>query len=100
VWELLSGADPATTRVAYETFSTSGRVDTAMLHTIELVGSIIGVCFVLGIPSYPQTPQSRRSFIEEAQKLLFRQKRPGLQHEVDALAHLLLLEYRIKKGMI
>lgn len=96
VWDFMKSNMPE--RVAFETFSTGGRVDAAMLHTIELVGSIRGVCHILGIPSHGQEPQSRRGFLEQAKDMLKGQKH--MKHEEDALAHLLLLEWRIANGKL
>lgn len=96
VWDFIRAHRPE--RVAFETFSTGGRVDAAMLHTIELVGSIRGVCHVLNIACYGQQPQSRKAFIEQAQEKLRGTKH--MTHEVDALAHLLLLEWRIANGKL
>lgn len=96
VWTLIDGTHPE--KVAFETFSTGGRVDAAMLHTIELVGSIRGVCYVLGIPSYGQEPQSRRAFLEQSKGMLAGTQH--MKHEEDALAHLLLLEWRIANGKL
>lgn len=98
LWDLIKGSRPE--RVAFETFSTGGRVDAAMLHTIELCGSIRGICHVLGIASYGQTPQSRRPFLEQAQTILRGTGVKYMTHEADALAHLLLLEWRIDKGKL
>src|SRR5688572_24960372 len=97
VWQALKDSGPGT-HVAFEEFHTGGRVDNAMLHTIELVGSIRALCWAYGHTPHPQSPQSRKSFMLKA-RMLIRQSgppnRPGLQHETDALAHLLLLEYRL-----
>lgn len=97
LWDMLSQYRPE--KVAYENFFTGGRIDRNMIRTMELVGSIRGVCHVLGIPAYLQQPQQRRPFILDARKLLIGQ--PGrMTHDEDALAHLLLLEYRIREGKL
>lgn len=101
LWDLLREYKPG--KLAFETFFTGARLDTHKLHTIELVGSIRGVCYVLGIPGYGQTPASKMPFLQEAKSRL---KSTGVRgrdytdHEEDALAHLLLLEYRIQKGKL
>lgn len=90
--------------VAFETFATGGRVDPNMIHTIELVGSIRGVCHVAGIRAFGQQPQARRSFIPDAATILQEQSKTNdhvyTKHEVDALAHLLLFEWRIKEDKL
>jgi hypothetical protein len=97
LWDLIKNFKPD--RIAFETFATGGQVDRNMLHTIELVGSIHGICYVLGIPFHGQQPQTRRSFIPPARRLLVAQA-GATKHEEDALAHLLLLEYRMEKNLL
>lgn len=96
LWDLLKAHPPE--RLAFETFIGTGRLDPAKQHTIELVGSLRGLCRVLGIKGYPQQPQTRRPFLPHAKSLL--QGKGCSVHEHDALAHLLLLEWRIQKGQI
>lgn len=97
LWDMLSQYRPD--HVAYENFFTGGRIDTNMIRTMEIVGSIRAVCHVFGIPAHLQQPQQRRGFILDARKILTGQigKMP---HDEDALAHLLLLEHRIKEGTL
>lgn len=95
LWEMIQTLRPDA--VAFEAFHTGGRVDENMIHTIEVVGSIRGVCHILGIKAYGQMPQSRRSFLPDAAKILANDKFAS-RHDKDALAHLLLLEWRIKEG--
>lgn len=85
--------------LAFETFFTGNRVDANMLHTIELVGSLRGICHVLDIPAYGQMPQARKSFLQEA-KAYLGEGHSNIPHEVDALAHLLLLKWRITNGKL
>lgn len=80
--------------VVYEIFSTQGRVDRYMLYTVELVGSIKGLCHALQIPGFAHTPQRRKPWMKEANDLIKLAKRPYVVHEVDALAHLLAHEYK------
>ena len=97
LWDLIKNFKPD--RIAFESFATGGQVDRNMLHTIELVGSIHGIAYVLDIPFHGQQPQARRSFILDAQRLLSGQS-GATRHETDALAHLLLLEHRMEKGLL
>lgn len=98
LWDLLKSKPD---KVAFESFSTGGMVNKYMLHTIELVGSIRGICYVYQIPHYGQTPQARYPFLTDAQALLNSiSDGSHTPHEKDALAHLLLLEYRIKEGKL
>lgn len=78
--------------LACESFNTGGRVDHNMLYTIECVGAVKATCFLLNIPICMQRPSERTSFIADAKNTL-KQRHPT-NHEVDALAHLFLLEHR------
>lgn len=101
LWQFIKDQHP--TKLAFEGFHGSGRMDENRITTIELVGSIRGVCYVLGIPAYRQLAQMRLSFVPDARAIL---KANGLvsaghtEHERDALAHLLCLEWRIKTGKL
>jgi hypothetical protein len=96
LWNLIAKHPP--NRLAFEVFIGTGRLDPAKQHTIELVGSLYGICYVLKIRQYPQQPQTRRPFLPQAKSILA--GRGCTEHEHDALAHLLLLEWRIAKGQI
>jgi hypothetical protein len=99
LWDMLNQFRPGT--VAYEDFIGNTMRDVNINGTLQLVGSIVGVCHVLGIKCIKNVPQARRAFILDARKLLAGQGGSGhTVHEVDALAHLLLLEYQIKEGKI
>lgn len=91
VWNILSMYPPV--YLAYEKFATGGRVDKNMLHTVEIVGGLRSLCHVMNIEMHVHQPQERRSFLPEAKILL--SGRHATIHEHDALAHLLLLEYRL-----
>jgi hypothetical protein len=98
LWDMLKSKPD---KVAFETFKTAGMVNQYMLHTIELVGSIRGICYAYGIPHYGQTPAARIAFKNEAETLM-EELSDGSHtvHELDALMHLLLLEYRIKENKL
>jgi len=99
LWDMLNQFRPAI--VAYEDFIGSGMRDVNINGTLQLVGSIVGICHVLGIKSIKNQPQARRAFIQDARKLLAGQGGSGhTAHEVDALSHLLLLEYQIANGKV
>lgn len=102
LWDAVKGSGAS--HLAVEAFHRSGRVDQYMIHTIEMVGSIRGICHVLSIKCYGQMNQARRSFIPDAIKELQSQGRKVVMskaeddHEVDALSHLMCLEWRFKEG--
>ncbi len=76
--------------VVYEDFTTAGRISTYGLHTVRLVGAIIALCHISGIPCIRHMPYNRKAFQLPAHKLLSTTKH--LIHEEDALAHLLAYE--------
>ena len=86
------------THLALETFARSGRIDSHMIHTMEIVGAVKMACVTYGIQLHTQQPQERRSYIPDAIALLRSQGRKVVMtkakddHEVDALSHLLRLE--------
>jgi hypothetical protein len=95
LWDMINQFRP--NKLAYEIFIGSGQRDVHINYTLELVGSLNGICHVLGITAYRQQPQARRAFIQEARALLAGLGGSGhTVHEVDALSHLLLLEYRLE----
>lgn len=96
LWDMLRDNKPS--MIGYERFDRSERISPAMIYTMELVGSIEGACHVLGITAHQQRPQERRAFILDAREIL--KDRDKTPHEIDALAHLLLLEYRIRKNLL
>jgi hypothetical protein len=77
--------------VVIERFATAGRLSSPGLATIELVGSIKGICYIQGILLHVHVPQFRYAWMDRAKALL-----QGVEahtvHEVDALAHLLAYE--------
>ena len=95
LWDMLNHYRPDT--VTYEDFIGSGMRDVNINGTLQLVGAIAGICHVLNIKCIKNPPQARRAFIQDARDILVGQT-GRTQHEVDALAHLLLLEYQIKNG--
>jgi hypothetical protein len=105
LWDTLRLAHP--NAVAVETFYTGNRVDDSGIHTIEVVGSIRGICHILHIPCFGQVPQVRKSYVPDAKDLFAKVygRKPVMtkdedDHEISALSHLLCLEERITNGEI
>jgi hypothetical protein len=105
LWDTLRLAHPSA--VAVEAFHTGNRVDPVIIHTIEIVGSIRGICHVLHIKCFGQMPQARKSYVPDAKALFAKVygRKPVMtkdkdDHEVSALSHLLCLEERIANGEI
>lgn len=98
LWDMIKKYKPD--KLAFETFARSGRVDQNMIYTMELVGSIRAVTYVLGIASYGQAPQTRRSYLLDAETILKNSGAKFVEHEKDALAHVLFLEDRMARGKV
>lgn len=83
--------------IAVERFATDHMVSRDGLHTIEIVGGVKALCSVLGIALHIHTPQFRKAFMHPAQ-----QQMSGVigktVHEIDAMAHLLRLEYELGRS--
>lgn len=83
---------PGITHVVYEMFQAE-LISKYGLHTVRLVGAIEALCWKLNIPVLAHMPQMRRPFLDEAKKILTKKGGRYVIHEVDALAHLLRMEY-------
>lgn len=88
--------------IVVERFATSGRISKYGLHTTELVGGLYALCVEHGWNFVRQTPQSRRSFLVDANEhdapsLHGRSTHRG-RHERDAFAHLLEYIWKVENG--
>lgn len=103
-------------KVVIEHFSTMQYLSKYGIETIELIGAIKGACAVHNVPLYRQTPLTRKPKEQEATAMLKERKqqlggsietkvtgtaaiviKPGYtDHEVSALAHLLMFERRLE----
>lgn len=94
-------------KVVIEHFSTMQYLSKYGIETIELIGAVKGACLLNKIPLYRQTPSTRKPKEQEATTMLKERKqqlggivegsrvKPGYtDHEVSALAHLLMFELR------
>jgi hypothetical protein len=71
----------ADVEVVVEDFKTTRPQGWPTYHTIQLIGWVRGVCFLLHVPCTPRLPAMRKAFLEEAQYLA------KIPHEQDAIAH-------------
>ena len=98
--------------VVVERFATSGQISKYGLSTVELVGALYGLSYCMRQNDYArgkwefvrQTPQSRRSFMQDAiehngPSLHGRSTHKG-RHERDALAHLLEYVWKAENGRV
>ena len=75
--------------VVYEKFISSGMISKFGLYTIELVGAIQALCTEHNINCCMHTPIMRKTFQQDAKA----KASSKVDHEVDAMAHLLKWEY-------
>ena len=99
LWEFLRGYRRVEEQgtIICENFSTAGRISSAGLHTVRLVGGVQAIGWVMGWPVYTPEPAQRIMMREKAEEIAPRKHE--LRHQRDALMHLLAFEFRRKKGM-
>lgn len=62
------------------------------VRTAEIVGAVEALCYVRKIPFHRRNNHQRLPSMEQAKQILRAKKRQFVDHEVDALAHLLQWE--------
>lgn len=97
LWEIIDSNKPDF--VVYENFSAGGMISSDGQATLRLIGAIEAVCYRLNIPTVYQMPGERYPYISRARNMLKQVKQTPIVHEIDALAHLLLYEFRVEKGI-
>lgn len=75
--------------VIIERFVTAGRMSKYGLYTIELVGGVRALCHAYGVPFQVRQAQNRKAFQDVAHNFLMNSGVKFVDHEEDALAHLL-----------
>lgn len=93
LWNLVSST--AWDAVIYEQFATGGLISKYGLHTTRLIGGIQALCHHFSVRCFAQPPQRRKAYLERAIDVLrelHKSNHDWLEHEKDALAHLLAWE--------
>lgn len=93
LWNLFEFGGKHPEVVICEDFQTGNRINPIQHYTIRLVGGIQALCSFLQVPLYMQSPQNRKAFLKDAEDILKRDGRKFMEHEKDALAHLLRWEW-------
>lgn len=88
VWRLVCSLEPRA--IVVERFATSGRISAPGLQTVEIVGSMYALAWTLEAKIVRHTPAQRMPRLREAKEML--RGIPHTDHNVDALAHLLVYE--------
>jgi hypothetical protein len=91
VWTLVT-CEAGWDQVICEKFTGQGHMNKVRVDVIELVGGIRALCVEHGIPFAFRTPQNRKAYQSEAKAWLKAQGTPYMDHQEDALAHLLAWE--------
>lgn len=98
LWDIFDKHQP--TCVIFENFQSAGLISKDGQATLRLIGGIEAVTYRLGIPTCLQFPQERYGMLPAAHAMLKATGRKFLIHEKDALAHLLLYEDRVARGVL
>lgn len=98
LWQLFDYHEPDV--VIFEDFNSAGLISKDGQATLRLIGAIEAVTYQLSIPTCLQFPRERYPFIVPAKRLVIMQNKKYLVHEIDALAHLLLYEDRVNRGVL
>lgn len=98
LWAIFDKHQPQV--VIFENFQSAGLISKDGQATLRLIGGIEAVTYRLGIPTCLQFPQERYGFLPAARAMLKATRRKFPIHEVDALAHLLLYEDRVARGVL
>ena len=98
LWQLFSKHLPVV--VVYEEFATPGRISKDGLFTVRLIGAIEAICYERGIKTCLQYPRERYQFLTASKAILQSTGKKFMEHEMDALAHLLVYEYSVSIGSI
>lgn len=98
LWILFDKHKPSI--VVYEDFNTPGKISKDGLFTVRLIGAIEVVCYERGIRTCLQYPHERYQFLTASKAILQATGNKFMEHQMDALAHLLVYEYRVSIGSI
>lgn len=83
--------------VVVEDYKTAGHLTHDARLTLLLEGEIIGACKALDIPCHTPDSQKMGPFVAEARSILqLRKMKLNPPHKLDALAHLLSFQWRMK----
>jgi hypothetical protein len=92
LWEFIRDYNFST--VIIEQFATSSLISKFGLRTAELVGGVEALCWLKNIPIVRRMPAQRIPFLRKAALLL--KDTAIVEHQQDALAHLLAWEGHLK----
>lgn len=100
IWEVIDHHKPDV--IVYENFQSPGLISTDGQATLRLIGAIEVICYrhnIVPIIQYPGQIHAQGAPWKPKARLMLKQiKKTPISHEIDALAHLLLYEHRIKMG--
>jgi len=91
VWKFLERGNFS--HIILEQFSASGRIDENCERTLELCGIVKIYAATHSIELTLQAPQKRRAFLKDAKLILQKRGALYMEHELDALAHLLRWDF-------
>lgn len=98
LWQLFDYHKPSV--AIFEDFNSAGLISKDGQATLRLIGAIEAVTYRLNIPTCLQFPRERYGMMPLAKNMLIVSGVKFLTHQVDALAHLLLYEDRVARGVL
>lgn len=100
IWSIIDHHHPEV--IICENFASGGLISTYGQQTLRLIGAIEVICFRQDIKfmlQYPSEIHNNPALMQKAKLLLKQIKTTPIVHEIDAMAHLLLYEDRVAKGI-
>lgn len=100
IWNIIDHHEPEV--IICENFQSGGLISTYGQQTLRLIGAIEVICFRQNIKfmlQYPSEIHNNPGLMQKAKLLLKQIKVTPIVHEIDAMAHLLLYEDRVLKGI-
>lgn len=98
VWEMILAAKPDV--IVVERFATSGRISVDGLKTVEIMGSMFSLAWMVNAQLVIQSPSQRSPFLQAAKAQVAQGASKLVSHQFDALAHVLAVEYRFEHDML
>lgn len=100
IWDVIDHHQPQT--IICENFASGGLISTYGQQTLRLIGALEVIAFRHNIAfmlQYPSEIHKNPALMARAKQLIAQTKRTPIVHEIDAMAHLLLFEDRVAKGV-
>lgn len=101
LWDIIDKHQPDT--IICENFAAGGLISKDGQATLRLIGAIEVICYrhnIKFVLHFPSEIHNSGPWKPRARELIKQIKKTPISHEIDALAHLLLYEDRLKAGTL